>query len=820
MRSTAFVLALLVPAAATAQPQQNPPPTQQNPPPTQQTRTPPESAALNKPALQVWSDQTTIDWPLLQLIPFESRFAFAAVLLAPGVNPNNFSAYGSGGETSNAYSLDGAPMNDPETGGTWVFANYNWIQTVEVDGLRGNAEQGGFTGVAALVKLRSGTDELRGLVETLFQNDSLRFSNTSSERLTPPKTDYTTDTNVQLGGPLKRERAWFFAAAEYYRPKSTPPGFPSAPPTGYQAANGPRSRVESSPRFLFKPTYEHTPTSTFEGFIEADNQNAEAHDAAANVAPEATLRQSSPEAAWNGTYKRILSMDSTLNVAYSGFRGSFKLTPYNGDIPGWYDADEDYYAVNAFYRYKADRIRNRVLGSLTRSTARHYAKTGVEFERSIARSEYAYNGGKLIEASSGTPFFALLYDGYSKDDTTTRISAYAQDQWNTSGRFMLTGGVRFDRVTGTNTHAGDQVFATNSVAPRAGFVWEAGATTFRGHYGWYFDAARTSYFDLIDPDIHPIYGVDIDRRLNPIGSVFVDTPGRNHTIDGSLKQPRMQQATLGLERRLFGLQTAITGIYRRTDHFIDDVLDSPRVTPADFPTLAVADPGPDGANGNSDDTNTAVTLYRQRSNPLNNAYLITNPSGAFRQYEGIQIAATRAAERWMLHGSYVLSRTTGNYDNISDAGNDPTEYNDPNTDPRTQPLRRGRLTHDNTHLAKAIGTYRGPLGLLLSGVFYYTSGDTFTRTLRTTRAQTPQGRIDVFVEPRGASRYDAQLRLDARVERQFRVAGGRLGAMVEGFNLTNDATITAQTTRSGLFFGTPQAIVPGRRLRVGATYRF
>jgi hypothetical protein len=262
---------------------------------------------------------------------------------------------------------------------------------------------------------------------------------------------------------------------------------------------------------------------------------------------------------------------------------------------------------------------------------------------------------------------------------------------------------------------------------------------------------------------------------------------------------------------------AVTGIYRRTDRFIEDVL---QFAPADFAAVVVADPGPDGAAGNADDTKQTATLYRQRTNALNNQYLVTNPDGAFRQYEGMQIAMARSARRWLVHASYVLSRTTGNYDNVSNAGNDPSEYNDPNTDPRYQPLREGRLTHDNTHLAKAMGTYRAPFKLLLSSVFYYTSGDTFTRTLRTTRTQTPQGRKDVFIEPRGASRYDAQLRLDARVERRFTIGGGALGVMLEAFNVSNDATITVKTTRSGLFYGAPQAIVPPRRLRVGATYRF
>jgi len=810
MRRGLFLAALLTPSMVAAQP----------PKPSQTSAEPSQVTLDQQPGVEATSTQTTIASDLLEAIPFESRFAFAALLLAPGVNPTNFSAYGSGAETSNAYLLDRGIMNDPEGGGTWVFANYNWIAELKVVGLGAPAEYGGFTGVVGDVKIRSGTNTRHALLETLFQNASLRGSNTSDEsnpQLTPDTTDYSSETSFQFGGPFKPDRAWFFAGADYARPKTTPAGFPPMTRTGYQSKGGPSAHVESSPRFIFKPTLRPSDASSIEGFVEADRYNAEAYGAAANVAPEATLRQESPEVAWHVTYSRTLSVSSVLDVHYSGFRGSFTLTPYNGDVPGWYDADEDYYGVNAFYHYDADRNRNEVAGHYTKMLGKHSSRLGAEFGRSAARSTYRYNGGKFIEASFGTPYFAYLYEGYSKDDSLMRLSAFAQDEWRVGEHFTVMPGVRFDRMTGTNEHSNARVFATNSVAPRIGFAWQTGATTIRGDYGWYFDAPRTSYFDLVDPEISPVYGVDVDSRLNPISAVFVDTPGTNHTIASGLKQPRMQQAAAGVERRLSGMQMAVTGIYRRTDHFVDDVL---QFAANDFTTTVVADPGPDGAAGNGDDTSNTVTLYRQKTSPLKNRYLITNPDGAFRRYVGLQIAATHLAERWQMHASYVVSRTSGNYDNVSNAGNDQTEYNDPNTDPRYQPLRAGRLTHDTTHIAKAIGTYRAPLGLLLSGVFYLTSGDTFTRTLRTTSTQTPQGRRDVFVEPRGESRYDAQPRLDARVERRFPVGPGRLGLVLEAFNVINDAAVTSQTTRSGTLFGTPQAVVPARRFRVGATYRF
>src|SRR6185295_10204726 len=161
------------------------------------------------------------------------------------------------------------------------------------------------------------------------------------------------------------------------------------------------------------------------------------------------------------------------------------------------------------------------------------------------------------------------------------------------------------------------------------------------------------------------------------------------------------------------------------DRFIDDVLLN-----GSFFTSSEPDPGPDGTRGTADDTGVVLTAYRQSDDPVDNEYLITNPPEAYRRYRALEMRLRRRESNgWMMDVSWVVSKITGTEDNFNSLGNG-SEFDDPNQDVRFQPLRDGRLGGDATHIFKALGGWRLPWDIRAAGVFYYTSGATFARTLR------------------------------------------------------------------------------------------
>ena len=174
---------------------------------------------------------TQIDNELLQNLPTQ-RFQPDVINLAPGIT--NSVAYG-GTASSNALLIDGVDVSDPDGGSPWSFFNYNWIQEVQVVGLGANAEYGEFTGAAANSIVRSGSNRFSGLFEYLTERNSWISDNTGSlpEDLQADfkpreiKTCGGTPT-AQVGGPIMKDKLWFFTGFQYFKNIDRPAGFTGA----------------------------------------------------------------------------------------------------------------------------------------------------------------------------------------------------------------------------------------------------------------------------------------------------------------------------------------------------------------------------------------------------------------------------------------------------------------------------------------------------------------------------------------------------------------------------------------------------------------
>ena len=136
------------------------------------------------------------------------------VSLAPQANKAYIDEANVAGGTGpeNAYYLDGVNITDPQDAGTSTDLPFNFIKELQVKTGGYEAEYGRATGGIINVITHSGGNRFTGQVFGYFTNDGLtaepRFGVAGSTE--PDFSQY--DVGGSVGGPIVRDRLWFFAA--------------------------------------------------------------------------------------------------------------------------------------------------------------------------------------------------------------------------------------------------------------------------------------------------------------------------------------------------------------------------------------------------------------------------------------------------------------------------------------------------------------------------------------------------------------------------------------------------------------------------------
>ncbi len=763
------------------------------------------------------ASNTNLDNDYLQNLP-TARFQPDVLNYAPGINQSV--AYGAS-DSAIAYQLDGVDTSDPEGGTAWSFVNYNIVEEVQLVGLGAPAEYGSFTGVVFNSVTKSGGNDLKGLVDFYYTDDSLvdSFSDAQFEGLNPTTKSFV-DSTAQIGGPITKDKLWFFASGQYYKEENS---------------QGGPIRTEESPRLFGKLTLQANESNNLEAWVEWDRYDITGRGADAVTPLEATVTEEAPEYVWNLSWRSMFSSDTVFNLSYGGYDGYYYLDPQNGyGIAGHYDGASGLYSVNSTYYYLADRARNQVNASIS-----HYAddfikgdhdfKFGMELERSTLRSRYGFPTGVWFYDNygyyddPGTPeydpvYYTQGYYGYSYDlkGTIERQTAFVQDSWRITPSFTLNVGARAEFNQGKIPGEG-KIFDNTAIAPRVGFAWDLsrdGKTVFKAHYGRYFEKFVATEFYYANPGAYtPLEFRNIypSGYVEDVGQAGADTV----VLDKKLKQPYMDQYTLGVDRELpGGVTLSFTYINRKKKDFIETVSRNGVFIPV---------------SGVIDETGRPATLY-DYLNPEDDVLAYRNVPELHRKYEGYMLVLNRRLrDNWQMMLSYVYSKARGNVDNLSFSGtygadNPGSWLNTPNS----LVFAEGKPTYDPTHQVKLQGTYVIPkINLSLSGNYTFNTGDTYNLRSRCLLVDGDcygfnQGTVRVFGEPRGIRRLDDKSELDLRAEWYKDIGGadGRFGLFLDVFNVTNQSRATLVEDRAGSAFETPLSTNQPRTYRFGVRYNW
>jgi hypothetical protein len=263
-------------------------------------------------AVMIDTQSTATDTNLSQDLLFSMPLGYgntASTIMnySPGIN--NGAAFGGQGDYGNALMLDGVDTRDPDQGAAWTFFNFNIVEEVQVGALGQPAEYGGFTGAVVNSITKSGGNRFSFLTDVKYTNDGLASDNTSAELIKknlllsdPQRDTLLMDYTVQLGGPLQKDKIFFFVSGQRYEIKTHR--------SGQKAL-----REEVSPRFNGKVTFQPTPNDNIIASIQYDsyNQRGRIGSVPAYVANQSqTIDQDSPEYIWNAQYRKVFTSTTFL----------------------------------------------------------------------------------------------------------------------------------------------------------------------------------------------------------------------------------------------------------------------------------------------------------------------------------------------------------------------------------------------------------------------------------------------------------------------------------------------------------------------------
>ncbi len=162
--------------------------------------------------------QTQVTNDLVRNTPVRGRGYESVLTLAPGAaadtgNPGNFSFNGATGPENN-FLIDGMNTTNPSFGLMGTRLSLEFINETEIITGGYNAEYGRATGGVVNVVTKSGSNEFHGGAWFFYQPMSLdpqRVARTGEAIARQSKVDHAFDFGFDVGGPIVKDRIWFYA---------------------------------------------------------------------------------------------------------------------------------------------------------------------------------------------------------------------------------------------------------------------------------------------------------------------------------------------------------------------------------------------------------------------------------------------------------------------------------------------------------------------------------------------------------------------------------------------------------------------------------
>lgn len=655
----------------------------------------------------------------------------AAVTQRDGGNPS----VAGGAYFNNSYLVDGVDTTDPVT--HTFGTNFNFDAMSDINILTGGMgpEHSDTPGGVINMVTKSGSNTYELDASIYYADDALTIKR--AEEL--GSTLRNLDVNINVGGPIIKDKLWFYTSFELNESTSTLPPDPNGILPDHP------SRRYLGGKFFGKLTWQLHPKHKLVFWAQTAPASIGNSRQAITVEPDAEAHQNQFGAlgtlAWEWLATDNLFLKTQLSFSWNGLR----VFPQSGitDVAAISDigtgiAQRNYSSLNTDDRYRISV--NTDATYFLRALGKHEFKGGLRYNHLINPSTESITGNEVYNTQFGQPYsltrYFLEFDEVSACDPTSskynaqnclqaplrtsvsgnKLIAFLQDTWQLPNydRFRLIPGVALHFGNNINP-AGETITNFVTATAHLNFAWDLfddGKTVLRGGYNQYVDVGFLSIARFIGQDLIT-YRCNYDEDTGAytqscrVGGQ-IRTVGKNQgpgfDADGkpidkfnpdALTIPRVHEFNLGLEREWFsGFSTGVDFQYRQFNNQWEDV-----------ETNVIWNEAGDDALG-----------FRNGKSEF--IFDLETPEEAQRRYVGLTLFAHKFIGNWQMKASYTWSRYEGTVsESFASVFMDRARQNK---------FADGFLPEDRRHVIKVSGWYRWR-SLTLGGSLWFGTGTPYDK---------------------------------------------------------------------------------------------
>ncbi|MFO0653766.1 MAG: carboxypeptidase regulatory-like domain-containing protein [Polyangia bacterium] len=770
--------------------------------------------------------------------------------LAAGVGPGTAPSVRGGLSRYTRFLVDGLDTSDVVTGGLSSPMNFDAVEQYNLFTGAMDAEYNSL-GLVQNMVTRSGGNNFTLDASVVIQPTAFNLRTRYGAQLPqqnqaliyddrdPPVRDFYS-VNANVGGPIVKDRLWFFTSFQFNYNKA----MTTVPPFPWLGITEDTDRFRDTYTYLgrAKLTWQVTTGTRVSLSFNIDRNYI------TNSAQQNTLAQEAERRVGRGGEWLVLLIDSALSPKWmfqmqAGFTDKRsvedtmavgpdglpdRITPshvlrtsdqFNGvtylnSSLGWNEETKYRVQVDPTFLYSS-----MGLGGM------HNVKFGAQFAYMSYRHNVGIAGGRnYVDTVPGTPCDPAdpnthascsqvteypdslpaadgsAAGGFSTTAEAFNIGFFAQDRYTIKRYLTLVPGFRFD-VGVLRDYQGNKLGTMVGYGPRLSLVYDLlhdRSTLISAHYGRHNDVGNTYIADRGNPQ-----QVAIQKNWDNASKSFVERnrsggPGGQLFADNILP-PSLDEVAAGIRREI--ITELIVGVdytFRRYANMW-----------ANSEVNQVWDPA-----------GTRIVGYV--NGERRKIYQAETPDDAQRTYHGLDLWAQGNPGNWSLVASYTLAFTDGT---VSDY------FSAYRQNPRLNPLFYGPMSDNYRHTLKGAVDYSFDFGLNTSVRLQYRTGAAQWKVF-----QSPEDTsFSLYRSPRGTSTgtrvndpttwANFQLPDQFTVDLQFtynfqKLTGQRIDLMLFFFNVLGAGIPTSIDARNGATFGTIQGRADNFNAEIIVRYRF